>query len=490
MTSHPSIRNLEPTHLWSAFDDLNAIPRPSKGEAGVSQFIVDQGKRLGLTTLCDRWGNVLIRKPATIGYESHPTVVLQSHLDMVWQKNADCAFDFTSEGIKMCVEGDWVRAEGTTLGADNGIGVAAILAILASKTSSIDLKHPPLECLFTTDEETGMTGAKQLEPTWLTGSVLLNLDTEQDHELTIGCAGGVDVTAKGEYQPEQLTANHACFAWKVRGLKGGHSGMEIHLGRANANKIINRLLWLGQKQFDLRLHALDGGSLRNAIPREATATVCLPHDQASPCEAWLPQVSQIIQHEYMLTDPLLRITCEPLATPVRSVLPLLSQQRLIAALDGALSGIHRMSPSIPGLVQTSNNLARVAVGEGRLEVHCLTRSSVDSERDELARCLRSVFEGIPAEVDVRGDYPGWQPNPKSQVVQQMTQLYQELFNGAPHVAACHAGLECGILGAKKPGMDMVSFGPNILGAHSPDERVQISSVQKFWRFLLETLARL
>ena len=485
MSNTAVLRDLQPSGLWSAFADLNAIPRPSKNEAAVSQFIVQRGKQLGLETIADSLGNVLIRKPATSGYESHPPVVLQSHLDMVWQKNADCDFDFDTQGIRMAVAGDWVRAEGTTLGADNGIGVASILHVLESKT----LKHPPLECLFTIDEETGMTGAKCVDATWLKGRVLLNLDTEQDNELTIGCAGGADVTANATYQPEPSDAKYKFFQWTVRGLTGGHSGMEIQLGRGNANKIMNRLLWQATRDFGLRLAQLEGGGLRNAIPRESTAVVGLPSDQAERCLAWLSAENKSLQHDNHVTDPQLQIASAS-CQPPSHLLPLSAQRTLMAVVNGTISGIYRMSPSIAGLVQTSNNLARVIVKDGKITIMCLARSSVDTERDELTRNLTSVLELLGGTVEVTGEYPGWQPEPTSQLVKKMTELYKEMFHEEPHVAACHAGLECGIIGSKFPGMEMISFGPNILGAHSPDERVQISSVQKFWRFFTETLAKL
>ena len=315
MSNTAVLRDLQPSGLWSAFAELNAIPRPSKNEAAVSQFIVQCGKKLGLETITDSLGNVLIRKPATSGYESHPPVVLQSHLDMVWQKNADCDFDFDTQGIRMAVAGDWVRAEGTTLGADNGIGVASILHVLESKT----LKHPPLECLFTIDEETGMTGAKSIDATWLKGRVLLNLDTEQDNELTIGCAGGADVTANATYQPEPSDAKFKFFQWTVRGLTGGHSGMEIQLGRGNANKIMNRLLWQAARDFGLRLAQLEGGGLRNAIPRESTAVVALPSDQAERCLAWLDAENESLQHDNHVTDPQLQIASDILPGSVAPV---------------------------------------------------------------------------------------------------------------------------------------------------------------------------
>jgi dipeptidase D len=486
MNDHDKIRNLQPTLLWNAFVDLNAIPRASKKETAVSAFVANRGRSLGLETQVDSLGNVLIRKPASAGYEQHPTVVLQSHIDMVWQKNSDTVFDFDTQGIQMVLNADWVRARGTTLGADNGIGVSAIFSVL----ESTEVSHPPLECVFTIDEETGMTGAKELDPTWLKGKVLLNLDTEQDNELTIGCAGGADVTAVAPYQTEQASEALEAFEIHVAGLRGGHSGMEIHLGLANANKVMNRLLYLASKQFSLRLGCLEGGSLRNAIPRESRATVFVPKTQLPGFASWLASETEFIRAENSSTDPQLKIVCQKAPNALRDILPSEKQSALFAAVNGVLSGISRMSPSIPGLVQTSNNLARVVVGGGTIKIMCLARSSVDSERDALTDALTSILEQLGGSVETTGKYPGWQPVPDSNIVRLMRSLYKELYGDEPHVAACHAGLECGIIGSKFPGMEMISFGPNILGAHSPDERVQISSVQKFYNYFLTTLSRL
>jgi dipeptidase D len=486
MNAHESIIALQPTALWKAFVDLNAIPRASKKEAAVSAFVANRGRQLGLETITDSLGNVLIRKPASLGYESHPTVVLQSHIDMVWQKNSDSNFDFETQGIQMLLDGDFVRADGTTLGADNGIGVATIFATLESKT----MKHPPLECLFTIDEETGMTGAKELDSSWLKGKVLLNLDTEMDNELTIGCAGGADVTAKASYTPQPAPADSIALQIHVRGLTGGHSGMDIHLGRANANKLINRLLWQGHKKFGLSIIRIEGGGLRNAIPRESSATVLIPQTQSQAFHHWLETESQTVRAENSITDPQLQMTFHETQVDNARIMPRAAQQTLLSVISGTISGICRMSPSIAGLVQTSNNLARVVVGDGQITVMCLARSSVDSERVALTESLKSVLEQLAGSVEVGGEYPGWQPEPTSNIVKLMSELYQEMFGQPAHVAACHAGLECGIIGGKFPGMEMISFGPNIFGAHSPAECVQISSVQKFFSFYSKTLERL
>lgn len=480
-----AIRKLQPEMLWQCFADLNEVPRPSKGEARVTEFMTQFGINLGLATEVDAVGNVLIRKPGTAGKEKNAPVVLQSHLDMVWQKNSSSKFDFENSGIEMRVDGDWVKAAETTLGADNGIGVAAIMAILAAD----DLEHPPLEALFTIDEETGMTGAKSLKAGWIKGKQLLNLDTEQDNELTIGCAGGVNVTAQLPVVWEPVSGEVQSFQLTVSGLTGGHSGMDIHLGRGNANKLMNRLLWQLAQSHGLRLSALNGGGLRNAIPRESTATVSLPTSQVAAAREWLSRETAVLSSEYSHTDPNLKIELTETAAPAQW-LSNDCQRAVLGCVYACPNGIHRMTPTIASLVQSSNNLACVAIKPNQVEFLCLTRSSVDSERDDLARTICALFAMVGANAQTSDDYPGWQPDPQSHLTQTMSQLYRELFSGEPHVAACHAGLECGIIGSHYPGMQMISFGPNILGAHSPDERVQISSVQKFWRYLTETLKRL
>ena len=480
-----TVRDLEPNSLWNHFADLNAVPRPSKKEERVIEFARCFGENLGLETMVDDVGNVIIRKPATAGKEACIPLVLQSHLDMVCQKNADTDFDFDSQGIEMIVEGDWVRANGTTLGADNGIGVASIMAIL----SSDDIPHPPIEALFTIDEETGMTGAKGLKGGLLNGEIMLNLDTEEDHVLTIGCAGGMDITATGQYSAESTPANQSGFQLSVTGLKGGHSGMEIHLGLGNANKLMNRLLWHGSKNFGLRVAKIDGGGLRNAIPRESFAEVTVPNDKVDAFQDALSNAITEIKAEYQTTDPELVIGSKQIETPP-SLIPANFQKLLLSVLYACPCGIHRMCPDIEDLVQTSNNLARVEVVDGGYTLGCLTRSSVNSERDDLANAIIAGFELLNGTVETSGAYPGWQPVPDSTIVKLMSEIYQEMFSEPAHVEACHAGLECGIVGTNYPAMQMISFGPNIRGAHSPDERAQISSIQKFWRFLLETLNRI
>ena len=476
---------LEPRPVWRNFAELNAVPRPSKKEQRAVAFMQAFGQRLDLDTHVDQTGNIIIRKPATAGMEDRVSIVMQGHLDMVHQKNAGTEFDFDGEGIRMRVEGDWVKAEGTTLGADNGIGVASIMAILASQ----DIPHPAIEALFTVDEESGMTGALGLRNDALSGSILLNLDTEDDTELTIGCAGAVNVLASGTYVPEEATADDRAFVVRIRGLVGGHSGMDIHRGRANANKLLNRVLFLAAEGLGLRTASIDAGGLRNAIPREAQAHVTVAASDVEAFEEFFAEQAAVLRAEYSVTDPDLELSLEPAGLP-GSVLPHDFQQQLLRAIYACPNGVYRLSPDIEGLVQTSNSMASVRAADGEYEVNCLVRSAVDSEKLDLATAIRCTFEPIGARVELSGSYPGWAPRPEAPIVKLMSGLYEELFGQEPSVLACHAGLECGILGASYPDMQMISFGPNIRGAHSPDERVQISSVQKFWRLLLTTLERM
>ncbi|MEL1245091.1 aminoacyl-histidine dipeptidase [Flavobacterium sp. DGU11] len=476
------IRNLEPKALWNKFADLNAVPRPSKKEERVIAFMKDFGKKLGFETIEDEVGNVIIKKPATKGMENRKTIVMQSHLDMVHQKNSDTVFDFDTQGIEMYVDGDWVRAKGTTLGADNGLGVATIMAIL----ESTDIPHPAIEALFTIDEETGMTGAMGLKGGLLSGEILLNLDTEEDDEIDIGCAGGVDVTAERGYEEEETPENSVGFTITVRGLNGGHSGMDIHKGLGNANKIMNRLLFDGFENFGLQISEINGGSLRNAIPRESVAKVIISEifDEAFVFD--MQQTIGDIQTEFKTTEPNLEIIIEKGETPTK-VMNLGVQEGLTRALYAAHNGVYRMSADIADLVETSNNIAKVIVKDGKLHVGCLTRSSVESSKFDLANALRSAFELIGCEVAITGSYPGWTPNVNSPILDVLTDIYEKQNGSKANVVACHAGLECGILGTNYPGMDMISFGPTIKGAHSPDERASIKSAQKYWKFVLEIL---
>ena len=476
------VRALEPKALWNKFADLNAVPRPSKKEERVIKFMKDFGTKLGLETIEDEVGNVIIKKPATAGMEDRVTIVIQSHLDMVHQKNNDTVFDFDTQGIDMYVDGDWVKAKGTTLGADNGLGVATIMAIL----ESTDIPHPAIEALFTIDEETGMTGAMGLKGGLLTGDILLNLDTEEDDEIGVGCAGGVDVTARRTYDEEETPEFKTGYQVEVKGLQGGHSGMQIHEGLGNANKIMNRVLFDGFENFGLRISQIEGGSLRNAIPRESKAIVAIDaiHEEAFLAE--MKEQANTIKKELKTMEPDLEILVTKTETP-KKIMDLGVQEGVTRAIYAALNGVYRMSADIPELVETSNNIARVTIKDGEIEIACLTRSSVESSKLDLANTLRATFELTGCEVEFSGDYPGWTPNMDASILKVVTNVYERLNNEKPHVAACHAGLECGILGQNYPDMEMISFGPNIKGAHSPDERAQISSAQKYWNFVLEIL---
>jgi dipeptidase D len=476
------VRALEPKALWNKFADLNAVPRPSKKEERVIKFMKDFGAKLGLETIEDEVGNVIIKKPATAGMEDRVTIVMQSHLDMVHQKNNDTVFDFDTQGIDMYVDGDWVKAKGTTLGADNGLGVATIMAIL----ESTDIPHPAIEALFTIDEETGMTGAMGLKGGLLTGDILLNLDTEEDDEIGVGCAGGVDVTARRTYDEEETPEFKTGYQVEVKGLQGGHSGMQIHEGLGNANKIMNRVLFDGFENFGLRISQIEGGSLRNAIPRESKAIVAIDAIHEDAFLAEMKEQANTIKKELKTMEPDLEILVTKTETPEK-IMDLGVQEGVTRAIYAALNGVYRMSADIPELVETSNNIARVTIKDGEIEIACLTRSSVESSKLDLANTLRATFELTGCEVEFSGDYPGWTPNMDASILKVVTNVYERLNNEKPHVAACHAGLECGILGQNYPDMEMISFGPNIKGAHSPDERAQISSAQKYWNFVLEIL---
>lgn len=477
-----TIRELEPKEVWTQFVDLNAVPRASKKEEEVRQFMVDFGKSLGLETLEDEIGNVIIKKPASAGMEDRKILILQSHLDMVHQKNNDTDFDFATQGIQMKIDGDWVKAKGTTLGADNGLGVAAIMAILKSDT----IAHPPIEALFTIDEETGMTGAQNLDGSLLEGKILLNLDTEEDDEIGIGCAGGVDVTASRNYEmPSVDDDENYGIKISVTGLNGGHSGMEIHKGLGNSNKILGRLLC--SISTDYRIAEVNGGGLRNAIPREAWALVVIDNGDVAQVSREVEEAAWEIKKEFDDVDPDLSIHIDADVSAPTTALSKEDSRKFSQMIHALHNGVYKMSADIPDLVEASNNLARVELKDGKAEVQNLTRSSVESSKEEVANKLKSAFDVAGFETIFSGSYPGWQPNPNSEILKVLEGLYTDMFEGQPNVAACHAGLECGILGERIPGLDMISFGPTILGAHSPDERASISSTQKFWKYLLEIL---
>ena len=475
------LSNIEPQIIWKNFSKLNAVPRPSKKEERVIAFIKEFGENLGLETTVDEVGNVIIKKPATPGMENRKSVVLQSHLDMVCQKNNDVNFDFETEGIKMEVDGDWVKAKGTTLGADNGLGVATIMSILESS----DIPHPAMEALFTIDEETGMTGALGLKPGQLTGEILLNLDTEEDDEIDIGCAGGVDVTITQNYEKEAVKGQTVRV--EVKGLQGGHSGMDIHKGFGNANIILGRIFYSGLAKQNIQLISIDSGGLRNAIPREGIALISVRNAQEFIEEATL--LKKEILEEFASVEPGLQINIENSTTSDKAVSEE-DSRKIILTLKSLHNGVYRMSPDVKDLVEASNNVARVELKGGELKILNLTRSSVDSSKYSVAEQLKSVAELAGMKVEFSGSYPGWKPKPGSEIVQLMEKIYTEKFGEKPHVVACHAGLECGIIGANYPEMEMVSFGPTIRGAHSPDEKANIPSAQKFWSFTKDILANI
>ena len=475
------ILQLSPLRLWHHFYYLNQVPRGSKKEEKVIAFMVDFGKRLGLETIVDETQNVLIKKPATAGMENRKTVVLQSHLDMVHQKNANTTFDFDKQGIEMYIDGDWVKAKGTTLGADNGLGVAAIMSIL----ESADIAHPALEALFTIDEETGMTGAKGLKANFLKGEILLNLDTENDSEIDVGCAGGIDVSANKSYTEIEVSDNLTAFNIVVNGLNGGHSGMDIHKGLGNANKILNRIFY-ETLPFNYAITEINGGSLRNAIPRESFATIVVSNDDKTNFIDTFYKVSDDIKRELEIMESGLQIQLLETQPPLK-MMERKEQEQLIKTIYTAHNGVYRMSPDMENLVETSNNIAIVTVKNGLAQINCLTRSSVESSKMDLANALKAAFELGGFEVSFTGSYPGWKPNMKSSILKTMTEVYKNMFKSEADVVACHAGLECGILGSNYPNMEMISFGPTITGAHSPDEKASISSSQKFWIFLIEVL---
>lgn len=479
-----SIQNLEPKPLWNFFHDITQIPHPSKKENKIREYVVAFGKKHNLETIVDKVGNVIIRKPATIGMENRKGVIFQGHLDMVPQKNSDKKHDFEKDPIETVIDGEWVRANGTTLGSDNGIGVAATLSVLASK----DIPHGPVEALFTIDEETGMTGVFGLEKGMLKGDILMNLDSEDEGELYVGCAGGIDVSAVKNYAEESSPKGMAAFRISAKGLKGGHSGVDIALGRANSNKLMFRFLMQAESDFGIRLAEASGGDLRNAIPRESNSVVLVPEIKASEFETFVKGYDKMYRAEFAETEPDMHFTAEKIPVPSK-VMNQGDQYRIIRAVFVCPNGVIRMSQAMKGLVETSNNLAIVKCKEGKFEVFNLTRSSVDSAKEANAWKIAAVFQLINADVKVEGGYPGWKPNINSPILKTMSAVYNEMYGKIPEIKAIHAGLECGILGGVYPNLDMISFGPTIRYPHSPDEKVNIASVVKFYDFLCGTLKK-
>jgi len=476
------IRKLEPKELWNYFYEITQIPRPSKLEKRIVEYMVAFGKKHNLETIVDKVGNVIIRKPATKGMENRKGLIFQTHLDMVPQKNSDKKHDFEKDPIETIIDGEWVRANGTTLGSDNGIGVAATMAVLASK----DLVHGPLEALFTIDEETGMTGVFGLEKGLLHGDILMNLDSEDEGELYVGCAGGIDVSATKTYGEESSPKGMTAFKITAKGLKGGHSGVDIPLGRANSNKLMFRFLMQAEADFGIRLAEAAGGDLRNAIPRESYSILLVPEIKAAEFEAFVKGYDEMYKAEFSDTEPDLKFTCEKIAVPAK-VMNQADQFRIIRAVFVCPNGVVRMSQAMKGLVETSNNLAIVSCKGGSFVAHNLCRSSVDSAKEATAWKIAAVFQLINAEVKLAGGYPGWKPNMKSPILKTMSSVYNDLYKKIPEIKAIHAGLECGLIGGVYPKLDMISFGPTIRYPHSPDEKVHIESVEKFWNFLVETL---
>lgn len=481
------ILNLAPAKVWEYFYELTQIPRPTGHMEQVTKFVFDFGKSLGLDTKMDEVGNVLITKPASAGMENVPTVILQSHVDMVPQKNADKVHDFLKDPIDAHIDGKVVRANNTTLGADNGLGAAAMMAVLADKT----LKHGKLEALFTIDEEVGMIGAFGLKPGFLTGSILLNLDTEEIGDLCVGCAGGADVNVDWQYKDVEVPEGDVAYRLSVTGLKGGHSGTEIHVGRANANKLLFRFLKEAVADCEVRLSWVDGGSLRNAIPREAFAVVTLPEEDVEDFLDMVSEFEEVYREEYKAADPNISFKAEKTELP-KTLIPEEIQDSLIHAVVGCQNGvISVLSDSIfAGTIETSTNLASVKSKEGIIEAKMLTRSSSETKKTEVCSALESIFSLAGARVSIENPYPGWQPNAQSDTLNMMRDLYKEMFNEEARVSVVHAGLECGIILASTPGLDIVSFGPTILNAHSPGEYIEIDTVEPFYNYLIKTLERI
>ncbi len=479
------IANLEPRNVFRFFDEILEIPRPSKQEQHIIAYLQQFGAARHLETLTDHAGNVLIRKPATTGKEHCPTVVLQAHMDMVCEKNADVAHDFSTDAINAYVDGDWVRAHGTTLGADNGIGMAAILAVLDAD----NLELGAIEALFTVDEETGLTGAFALAGDWLKGDVLINLDSEDDGELFIGCAGGCDTVATFDYETETADAKMFFFEITVSGLLGGHSGDDIDKGRANANKLLVNFLQRISEKTTLRLCTIDGGNLRNAIAREASVTAAVPFAYKETLRVEINHYIAEMEKQFAATEPNLAIRLQS-ETPQATFIDAPTTQHLLRAMVDCPHGVIAMSRTMPDLVETSTNLASVKMKDGKIVISTSQRSSLESAKNTLATEVENVFTAQGATVTHSDGYPGWNPNTDSQIVKLTAATYERLFGEKARVRAIHAGLECGLFAEKYPNLDMISFGPTMRGVHSPDERLSIHATQRFWELLVEVLKQL
>jgi dipeptidase D len=479
------ITELQPKEVWAYFAEILSIPRTSKREEKIISYLVDFATKHNLKFQKDQVGNLLISKPATKGMEKRKGIILQSHADMVGEKHAEVKHDFERDPILAYPEEGWVKASGTTLGADDGIGIAASLAILASDT----IEHGPLECLFTIDEESGMTGALGLQPGFLQGSILLNLDSEDEGEIFIGCAGGADTVASYPYKKSRLKRNWIALHVRVNGLQGGHSGDEIHRGFGNSIKVLNRFLWNADQRFSIRLSTLEGGKARNAIPREAEAMITVPADSLELIRVYFESFVQILKVEMELVEPDFTMTLEQEVAP-EFVMRKKYQRKLFNALYACPHGLISMSQTIPGLVETSTNLASIRHSEeDTLEIVTSQRSSVESAKQDISDRMESLFKLMGATVRHSNGYPGWKPDPSSEILKISEEVYRRLFKKKPQIKAIHAGLECGLFLQKYPDLDMISFGPTIKGAHTPEERLRIDTVEKFWIFLLEMLKK-
>ena len=478
------LSELKPESVFYYFSEICKVPRPSKKEEKIISYLENFAAEQKLEIKKDEAGNILIKKPATPGKENLKTVVLQSHVDMVCEKNNDVEHDFLADPIETIIDGEWLKAKGTTLGADNGIGVATELAILAAN----DIEHGPIECLFTIDEETGLTGAFALKEGFMSGDILLNLDSEDEGELFIGCAGGIDSVGEFHYREVPVPTGYFFFRVDVKGLKGGHSGGDIHLGRGNANKILNRFLSQTAKKYDMYICEVNGGNLRNAIPREAYAICAVPHDAKEPVRVDLNIFIADIENEFAVSEPDLKLTLQS-ETPRKMAIDQDTSSRLLKTLYAVPHGVYAMSQDIPGLVETSTNLASIKIIDSKkIKIETSQRSSILSARNDMANTVRAAFELGGARVSFGEGYPGWKPNPHSEILEIAVASYKRLFGVDAKVKAIHAGLECGLFLDKYPGLDMISFGPTLTGVHSPDERMHIPSVEKFWNHLLDVLA--
>jgi len=477
------LNNLKPEIVWSYFEEICQIPRPSKKEEKIREYLIAFGKQNNLETKTDEAGNVIIKKNATAGMENRKIIVLQSHMDMVCEKNSDVTHDFDNDPIQPVIDGDWVTAKGTTLGADDGIGIAAQLAIL----SSTDIIHGPVECLFTVDEETGLTGAFALQPGFLEGRVLINLDSEDEGELFIGCAGGIDTVATFKYKHVKTPNDSISYKISISGLKGGHSGDDINKGFGNSVKILTRLLWNASNDLKIHVAHFDGGNLRNAIAREATAIITIKPKRKERMLAYVESFSNAVKEELSITEPDLSIQIEETGMP-KTIVSKKIQNRLLNSLYACPHGVISMSQKMPGMVETSTNLASVKfLGKNRIEVTTSQRSDSSTAKLDIAHMVENVFRLARAKVTHSDGYPGWAPNPSSNILKITEKAYKDLFRTNPVVRSIHAGLECGLFLEKYPDMDMISFGPTLRRVHSPDERINIETVRKFWELLLEVL---